>query len=309
VGGLTLQDIQKTVGPRLSSAIEARGEEVRVEPVGPGPGPTVADSASTFLIRIAQDTFVLRVAPEHFPDVIEIEQRKAADAKAKLGDVLGSVILQPVLQGRVLDRSYAVLPYRPPFSDSRLLWRWQRWRVKPFLLGWLQSLTDRSPRPDCQCKAVVARFHTALTALAEMPRAGAELRRDAADIQRRIATGDFRPRSILMHGDFWKGNILKASEGKHEFPFVVIDWRGSLVDGFPIFDLVTFAGSYQMCPAELRAALQRHCDALACDLADARSYLLAALGHIAMTLDQFPVDRFVVLARLSLSRCDAALQE
>ena len=74
--------------------------------------------------------------------------------------------------------------------------------------------------------------------------------------------------------------------------FTVIDWGGSEIEGYPIFDLVRFSLSFQLSSSRLQTEVVRHCRVLQCETIDAVSYVLAALGHIANNLGHFPLDRF-----------------
>jgi hypothetical protein len=94
-----------------------------------------------------------------------------------------------------------------------------------------------------------------------------------------------------------------------EREFMVIDWRGSQVDGFPIFDLVRFAESAGLSSKALRAELAQHAERLECGIGDTRDYLSAALGLIWANLDQFPPERFALMGTRNLQTLEAALNE
>jgi hypothetical protein len=102
-----------------------------------------------------------------------------------------------------------------------------------------------------------------------------------------------------MHNDLWKGNILLPSSGDEDeqaFPFFVIDWRGSRIDGFPLFDLVRLSMSLKFSARELRQELIHSCQSLGCEFSDAPCYVATALGEIASRRDQFPVQAFLGMA-------------
>jgi hypothetical protein len=299
---LSTKYLKEHIGARLSAKLGDNYRDVRVGRLREGV--SVADAASTFLLQVGRDKFVLRIAPTAFPEVIELEQRRAAAAKKKLGNNLGSVILEPLDQGRLDGRSYAVVPYRTPFSEGGLRWRWEKWQTKPHILVWLEGLVTTGSAGDGRTETF---RDFMLLALAELERRVPALQYPAETAKTRILSGAFRPRPVPMHGDFWRGNILRAPRHQAGFPFVVIDWRGSLMDGFAVFDLITLARSYNVSSTRLRAALRRHCHCLECELMDARAYVLGALGYIVMTLDQFPYERFLDLAQLSLAKCDEAV--
>jgi hypothetical protein len=130
----------------------------------------------------------------------------------------------------------------------------------------------------------------------------------------RLAAGVFRPKYVLMHGDLWKGNILLQAgrNASHtdvqRSRFAIIDWAGFEGCGYAIYDLVRLARSMRISRRRLAGELVRHCAILECTTEDARSYLLTALGHIGMTLEHFPVERYVSMSLSALSLLDEALK-
>ncbi|MEZ6192172.1 MAG: phosphotransferase [Phycisphaerales bacterium] len=65
--------------------------------------------------------------------------------------------------------------------------------------------------------------------------------RRAAEIGiRGLEQGRWKPRFVLMHNDLWKDNILLDDEGR----IAVIDWPGSTVKGYAMYDLVRLADSF-----------------------------------------------------------------
>jgi hypothetical protein len=144
---------------------------------------------------------------------------------------------------------------------------------------------------------------TCLKALVDCPYA--TLRGPAEAALASVQSGAFVPQSRIMHGDFWVGNVMLDPAGVR--PFILIDWRGSNVDGFPIFDLVKFAQSSSLGRRALRAELGAHAERLGCDIGDTRSYLLAALGYIWIHLEQFPPERFLAMGENCLATLNNAL--
>jgi hypothetical protein len=153
---------------------------------------------------------------------------------------------------------------------------------------------DRGPSED---------IDTSLRALANCPYE--YLSTAAACALTGLDRGDFQPRSTLMHGDFWIGNILLDPSASREF--VVIDWRGCAIDGYAIFDLVKFAESANLGARSLKKELVEHAKILGCRIHDTRTYLLAALGHVWLHLDQFPPERFYAMARRNLQTLECAI--
>ncbi|MCP4006756.1 MAG: phosphotransferase, partial [bacterium] len=118
-------------------------------------------------------------------------------------------------------------------------------------------------------------------------------------------------RYVLIHNDFWRGNVLLDSTRSGPWPerFVVIDWGGSRVRGHAIFDLIRMADCLKLGDRVLRGEVEAHCRILECELIDARSHLFSALGHLAMNLDRFPLPRFLEMAQQCVQRLDSAIPE
>ena len=124
--------------------------------------------------------------------------------------------------------------------------------------------------------------------------------RDAARAARaRSRAGAWRPRHVLMHGDLWGGNVLGAP-GAPPFSrrFVLIDWDTSRAEGYPFFDLVRAARSFGVArgASGTRArGAQPRCSAST--LAQSRAALVAALGHIGLVRESFPLERYAAMCR------------
>jgi hypothetical protein len=57
----------------------------------------------------------------------------------------------------------------------------------------------------------------------------------------------------------------------------------------------------------LSREVNRHCHLLGCERVDATSYLIAALGHIAMNLEHFPMENYTNMAESCYATLDHAL--
>ncbi len=246
---------------------------------------------------------VLLISPENFPDVVSAEQKKSASMKSHLGPELGSAILTPIAQGNYMGRSYALLPLKRNFSDNRVLWAMQRRTIKPQVIRWLRKMLSISTAT----KGAFGIYRNSLESLAEIDELDEGIKSVARGALDRLLNGQFLPLSTPMHNDLWKGNILLpcGGDGGSSFPFFVIDWRGSRIDGFPFFDLLRLSISFQMDPSELRSELESACKTIDCDFVDAAGYLAAALGEISSRRDQFPRKAFLQMA----DRCFSELQK
>jgi hypothetical protein len=236
---------------------------------------------------------------------------RARQAKRALGSELGQVILDPLIEGELEGRSYAALPYCPPFSSSTWMWRVQRVTLRPALFRWLRGLvraTATTPPPE----KIEEVFVRPLEHLANMSSVSSPVRAAAAKAREQLGRPSFSPRQVLMHGDLWKGNLLmdgRATIDRLRAPsygrFVVIDWPGSTLAGYPIYDLVILAESIGLSASWLREELDIHTRILGFDANDARTHLLASLGHLGMHLEHFPVERFAQTARDCLEMLNA----
>jgi hypothetical protein len=256
-----------------------------------------ADSAAIFIVGDKSPSAILAVSPQAFPDLVSVEQEKASRMKHVLGPELGSPIVVPIAQGSLGGgRSYALLPRKTPLSDSRIGWPIQRRSLKSHLTHWLRGINASTTTQE----TLFDLYRDSLEYLCGMAGLSESIKSISRKALDRLHSGDIVPRSTPMHNDLWKGNILlPSSDDKRDrqtFPFFVIDWRGSRVDGFPLFDLVRVSMSLQFTANELRRELLHSCQSLGCQSSDAPYYVATALGEIASRNDQFPVQAFVGMA-------------
>jgi hypothetical protein len=238
-----------------------------------------ADSAAIFVVGDKSPSAILAISPEAFPDLVSVEQEKASRMKSVLGPELGSPIVVPIAQGSLgSGRSYALLPRKTPLSDSRIGWPIQRRSLKSHLTRWLRGINTTTTAQETS----FGLYRDSLDYLCGMADLNESIKLVSRTALGRLLSGDFVPRSTPMHNDLWKGNILLPSGDDHcdkqTFPFFVIDWRGSRVDGFPLFDLVRVSMSLQLTAKELRRELMHSCQSLGCDFSDAPYYVAAFLG-------------------------------
>ncbi len=73
-----------------------------------------------------------------------------------------------------------------------------------------------------------------------------------------------------------------------------------MVRGYGIYDLLGLAESTKLRGYRLRKEIESHCDILGCEFADARSHLLAALGHRGMNLGYWPFAEYSAASLESL---------
>lgn len=268
----------------------------------------LADGTTVLVLRdpAGQSRAVVLCSAPAAPNMVQRAMNRAQQAKAILGTSIGSPILDPLAQGSVQGLSYAVLPYCYGLSDSRPVWWIQRTLLRPSIFDWLWRATECSVR-DVEPAAIERSFAGPLRRMTSLESISSRLRTAAERATERLDNGSWTPRHVLMHGDLWKGNILirtanhAIEQRRWRDRFVIIDWGGSEIHGYAIYDLVRFAQSTRLSAWSLRRELDRHCRLLRCEPTDANSYLLAALGHFAMNLEHFPFDRFASMAESCLT--------
>jgi hypothetical protein len=246
---------------------------------------------------------VVLVSSALSPDLVQRSMACAHQAKTILGPSIGAHILDPLVQGVVNGLSYAVLPFCKQLSSSKYLWLMQRKLVCPSIFDWLWRATTCTLR-NVSDDSIDQSFGEPLRFLASLTQMSTQLRAAASHASGRLATGAWKPKYVLMHGDLWKGNIL-IRHTRRSVPwlglsdrFVVTDWAGLKVDGYAMLDLIVLAKSVNVSERNFRREVERHRLILQCEPADALSYLLAGLGTMGMTLEHFPFRRFRLLAEI-----------
>ncbi|NCJ06610.1 hypothetical protein GS597_08855 [Synechococcales cyanobacterium C] len=269
-------------------------------------------STFKFMIRDAQGApaAVVLCSPPIDPKLVALGAQRTRLAQAAVTENLKMAILAPIYEGAVLGLglSYAVFPYHQPLAQGLLKWWLQRTLITSDLLKLAYQLTAQTRSPVSSGNRQ-ARFVAPLQHLAHLPSMPASLQIAAKETLYRLQTHQWHPDFVLMHGDLWTGNILlNRSLPRGAFsPFVIIDWFGSQVQGYGIYDLIRLAQSIQLSPARLLRHLHLHCAALECDLVDARSHLVTALAHFSVDLGHFPVEKFVIAAERCLKTFDQAV--
>jgi len=244
------------------------------------------------------------------PDIVRRATDAARAARSALGPELGSVAPLPLDEGWLDGRSYAILPFIGGFSRNRVLRFGQRRWLAPAVFGWLRRATAAtlaSPSPQTD-----AAFQRALLDVVQRARMPRDLRTAAEDALTRLQGGQWKPRHVLMHGDLWFGNILSQSSNLAQIAtrkFVVIDWPGGRVRGFPIYDLSRLCASVGSSARRYRSELLAHARILGCQARDVEANLLSALGHIGQHLEHFPEERYIGMAVQSVHSVRVALAD
>lgn len=289
-------------------ASEALGTVVRLESLcGPK---AVADDATKLLARDARGRALAVVLLSSTVDPLLVQRGsdRARAMRRHLGPALGSIILEPIDSGTLEGRTFVVTPYCRPISPSRVLGRLHRARLRPRVLDWLVQVAERTAAKT-DAAETDARFLNPLAAITADNAVGPDLRRAATLACQDAASGAWTPRSVAMHGDLWRGNILS---GIHHpaapfGPLKLIDWPGATPTGYGIYDLVRMARSLGLPPDALRTQLERHRHALGCSLEQTPHHLVAALANLRLNLGHFPQARFARMADECLATIHQAI--
>jgi hypothetical protein len=278
-----------------------------------GRGGLVSDSPSVYLVSSAEDDreLVLLMSSPSAPGMVQLAMKRAREAKALLGPPLDGRILEPIHIGTASGLTYATLPRCIELSRNALASTVQSAALSRPILAWHRAVVEKTCH-TCDRRDTEAYAHW-LQRLESESGAGPLLNGIAKRALGRLRDGRWTPRLALMHGDFWKGNILlrqaPAKRARWGERFVVIDWAGSNPRGVPIFDLVRMAESLQLGAGTLRRHVADHCESLlGCDPEDAFSYLASALGAIAAGPGQFQFERLRLMGEECVDTLERAGQ-
>lgn len=293
------RDLVQRLAEPLQRAYAAAGGAARLTPLSRGPLP---DSVTLFRVHAhaGRPVGVLQVSPPRQgggDDLVQREVQRSRAARAALGPRLGDVILEPLAWFEDERRTYAAYPLCQPLPARRLPRAAARARLRRLLPAWLLEAA-RLTRREPTAAQVAHDFARPLAAVAEDPRLGAGLRDGARIALERLEAGTWRPSYVLQHADLWEGNVLLWPsrpwwrDGAPRQRFVLIDWRGSRVDGHAVADLLSLAQGLRLAPRALRRELERHAWVLGCSLEDTRGHLLAAIGALGLDLGCFEPRRW-----------------
>ncbi len=278
---------------------------------GTGPDAQVADAPSRSVVadRDGRTVAVLFVSNETSPGLVGRSVQKANEARAALGPDVGSVIIESIADGVARGLSFALWPFCPGLSSNRGVCYVQKRMLLPRVLSWLADVAERTAT-EVDEDALEGSFVRPLEKVAEDECFSADARQQAQSEIRRLRSAEWKPMALVQHGDMWLGNILlppRAARGSRARKFVVIDWAGATLRGYPFYDLLRLGMECRLDANRLRGEVDAHCRIVGCARGDVLGYLLGALGHLGMNLEHFPRDRYARMADRLLSYAKTAL--
>ena len=255
----------------------------------------IADSPVRATIRDASGrpfAFLLCSKPQ-YPSLVARGVARAEAISTLLGRELGAALIRPLLAGTVDGVSYAILPWLRPLPKTRLGRYVSRSRLRGRVLLWLRKATAVAVAGHDKIDASPA-FAQALQHLCTFPGLRSDLHEAIERSLARLDTAEWRPKHTFDHNDLWLDNLLlpHAQCRPQYHGFVIIDWLGATERGFGLYDLIRFCTSAAVSTRVLAREVHSHCDALQCELVDAKGHLLACLGNLYFNLECFPEDRY-----------------
>jgi Phosphotransferase enzyme family len=255
----------------------------------------VSDQMDKYLIldHQAKPRALVAVSPVSRPRAAREAGEHANAARLALGEVLGQSVLVPTHVGECNTLSFSISPYLMPLSERRLKRRIQQWRLSPSLFRWLWQVVERTARMPSQVE-IDREFRKPLHQVLNHPKLSERAGQLASAALLQLESGEWQPRLVLAHYDFWTGNILlRPRNDNDDFGFAVIDWLGSRMAGHPIYDLVRITLSLGISDRNFDAHLAAHCRVLGCEPSQATHYVSAATGHLAIHLGEWPEEKFI----------------
>jgi hypothetical protein len=305
-GPPTREQLIAQLQPTLEALMASRRGLGAVEPMGLAR--KSADTSDKYLVRDSQGhpAAVLSLSPAERPHATDEAASSTRLAQSALGPRLGRVVLMPWRTGKLGGIGFSIAPYHRPVSLFRPKRALERRRLLQLARRWLLDTLRHSVRA-ADAQEIEREFRAPLAALAALQGLRPDIRERAGAELRALDAGRWRPRLVLAHYDLWQDNFLWAGDD-NEFGFVVIDWGGARAGGHAIYDLLRLALSS---PANIDATLHElraHCRVLDCAPEHAAGHALAALGHLAMNLGDWPIERLTTTAGLCVDLVHALEQ-
>ena len=111
-----------------------------------------------------------------------------------------------------------------------------------------------------------------------------------------------------MHDDLWVGNVLinqRSAGGRTFGQFVIIDWAGSRVRGYPMYDFLRLSISFRLAGGSFFRALDQYCAALECTRTEASYAFASAAADLGQRLEHWPRESYLS----TIDRCNRKLTD
>lgn len=266
----------------------------------------VADAKLIYSIKseYGRDDCVIIFSNPAFPDAVSEAVEKTARVIERLPAEASRYVLLPIFDGRYGAQSFAVYPKLFAFSENRLICKLQKKVVEDEVYRWLSHVAKSTQLRIEEKSEFANRFVRPLEYITNERRFSEEIRKSAAEALVTAERPGFSPVCIVEHGDFWLGNVLLTDKWllrKRPYGFAVIDWGSSNVFGYPFIDLLRFFDSASGRFGKVSPRVRQYCESADIPAADLPLYVLAALGYLGLHRNQFPMERYIMLAE----RCAA----
>lgn len=264
---------------------------------------SLVDATTKFLVRddAGNPELVVLCSAAGGPEIVGRGVRRAREVVAALGEGLGRSVLLPVGEGVVDGRTFAVFPYCTPLTTSGPRWWIHRSILRARIIRWLVDSSRRTaiPVPDDQLERRVFRPLEHMGADSEH---SPDLRALAHKALSAAQAGKWQPKHVFMHDDLCVGNVLidqRSAGGRTFGRFVIIDWAGSQVRGFPLYDFLRLSISFGLTGSLFFRALDTYCNALDYTRTQAPYGFVHAAAELGQRLEHWPKASYLS----TISRC------
>jgi len=266
------------------------------------PTADVIDNPIKLAIRDARGKYlgVVHWSPSEVTQAVADAVRREEAMRNRLGNDLGGVVLMATLEGEFQSRSYALYPWQRTFIKGRYLSRLHNWHHAKSILSWLSQVHAQmfAPLPE---SAYPSRVVEPLEQLRNEADVDSAVRDRLDEAAQAVASGNFVPQVGPVHNDLWTGNILlpmsRSKQASGRWPFRLIDWGASRLEGFPFWDLMRIMPSLQIPKRVARKVLRRECEVMGMTIQEGRYCLLLACADLGTYRNEFPLDRYLAAVK------------
>lgn len=238
---------------------------------------------------------VLKLSSEIDPQSVADSTQVAEEIASSLRPETARHILRPLTEHQYGGRSVAIYPYLEQLKMFRPAWILQRRAIAPNIMYWIKEVS-RQTVSDATDVQVDSQYITPLKSIVDDEgEFGPQFAAMAKLALTRIDSGKMAVKTVAMHGDPWKNNILVDArnvsgfdDGKASSRFMFIDWDTGRPEGFPFFDLIRLSNTLRTRESQMRLLIRDYCEIVEATPEDIGSYITAALGHTLLNLNNCP---------------------